>query len=218
MSACCVGNDIVDLADLDGQLKNYDARFVSRVCTKDEMSFLISAEKSEETFWKIWTAKETAFKIYQRLHARARFQPRNFKVNLQSCTVTHAGMETAVAWSITRDYVFCSGRLKANSTAQMISSSISVTKLTDHVPIEELTELELRSAQTPESCSVRILAKNLLAQTLHLNRQDIEIVRRPMRQDWSAPEIRYKGRILNETGLSLTHHGRFQACTISFSQ
>lgn len=217
MKTCWVGNDIVDLTDVDGQLETYGGRFVSRVCTGDEMGFVDSAQNPEEIFWQIWTAKETAFKIYQRLNPGESFKPKYFEVNLLTCLVTHSGCKIEVKWDKTCDYVFCAGHLEKDSVPKKIFSSISALNQIEQNSSIHLTESEQKSAQTPESCAVRILAKTLLSQTLNLDWADTEIIRRPIPHDWAPPEIRYKGRLLDRANLSLTHHGRFFACTISFS-
>jgi phosphopantetheine--protein transferase-like protein len=217
MKTCWVGNDIVDLADPDGQLESYDDRFVSRVCSQDEIDFLDHAEEPESFFWQIWTAKETAFKIYQRLSPRESFQPKHFEVNVDSRVVIHSELRVGVEWMKTREVVFCSGYLKSDNSPRKFSSTVSRMNRFERRPSRQLTEQELKSAQTAESCAVRILAKDILTQTLRLHWENLEIIRPQTDGDWLPPEIIYKGLLLQQTSLSMTHHGRFYACTISSS-
>lgn len=59
-----VGNDIVD-HDLARKLSRWEsARFRHKIFTKSELNFLSNNESDFENIWRLWSMKESAYKIY----------------------------------------------------------------------------------------------------------------------------------------------------------
>ena len=61
-----IGNDIVDLQLARTQSNWQRTRFVEKIFTNEEQDYIRQSENSELEVWKLWTIKESAYKIYNR--------------------------------------------------------------------------------------------------------------------------------------------------------
>ena len=62
-----IGNDIVDLA-LAQKESNWKRKgFLDKIFTQNEQLLLLNAENLEAMVWNLWSRKEAAYKIYNRL-------------------------------------------------------------------------------------------------------------------------------------------------------
>lgn len=60
------GNDIVDLAKAKKESDIFRPRYLEKVCSTDEVDLVLSSNHKFNTFWRIWTMKESAYKAFQR--------------------------------------------------------------------------------------------------------------------------------------------------------
>jgi phosphopantetheinyl transferase (holo-ACP synthase) len=61
-----IGNDIVDLRFAKVQSNWMRPRFVEKICTDTEFTFIHQSINPELEIWKLWSRKEAAYKIYNR--------------------------------------------------------------------------------------------------------------------------------------------------------
>lgn len=61
-----IGNDIVDLAKAKEESNIFRPRYLEKICNAEEIELVLSHLKPIDTFWRIWTMKESAYKAFQR--------------------------------------------------------------------------------------------------------------------------------------------------------
>lgn len=203
-----VGNDIVDLDDEDGRLDSYDTRFAARACHEQEWADLAAAPDRERAFWRLWTAKESAFKLAQRERPELSFRPSRFHVRLSEGLVACDEALFQVRWRETREYILCWAYSMNHEIPSLISSrAASLDDIEESGPAT-LTQREAVHARTRESRAARILAKDLASKLLRLEGSCIEVLQTP-------PQLWYENAPLAHTGISISHHGRYVACAIA---
>lgn len=74
------GNDIVDLNEEKGRSSSFLDRYVQKICTSEEASFLREEKDFEESLWKVWALKESAFKAVNRRDRSRSFRYRELEV------------------------------------------------------------------------------------------------------------------------------------------
>lgn len=100
-----IGNDIVDLAKAKAESNIFRPRYLSKVCNQQEVDLILSNMNSYNTFWRIWTMKESAYKALQRqIRFSSIFNPLAFgcyfedsetgKVNFQEHQLTTTTLQT----------------------------------------------------------------------------------------------------------------------------
>jgi len=74
-----IGNDIIDL-DLAGKESNWQRKgFVDKIFTDREQELIFSHDVPEIMVWMLWSMKESAYKVYNRLTARRAYIPQIFE-------------------------------------------------------------------------------------------------------------------------------------------
>ncbi len=94
-----VGNDVVDLRDSDARSDSLHPRFDARVFTPAERLALERSEDATRQRWRLWSAKEAAYKVARKLDASSTFSPSRFEVELDGDargTVCYRGRRFAV--------------------------------------------------------------------------------------------------------------------------
>lgn len=77
-----IGNDIVDLKTA-AQESNWQRKgFLEKLFTPDEQLHIWRNNNPEQTLWRFWTMKESAYKIYTRVNGRRFFAPHLFSCKL----------------------------------------------------------------------------------------------------------------------------------------
>ncbi|MCG9972355.1 4'-phosphopantetheinyl transferase family protein [Christiangramia crocea] len=61
-----IGNDIIDLKVSLPERKSENSRFMDKVFSKKERSFIENSEDGEMILWLMWSMKEAAYKAHQR--------------------------------------------------------------------------------------------------------------------------------------------------------
>jgi phosphopantetheinyl transferase (holo-ACP synthase) len=70
-----IGNDIVDLAKAKKDSNWKRAGFLDKLFTKNEQELILSAVNPELVVWNLWSRKEAAYKIYNRITRIRAFIP-----------------------------------------------------------------------------------------------------------------------------------------------
>jgi phosphopantetheinyl transferase (holo-ACP synthase) len=186
-----LGNDVVDLSDPE-TLGPRHARFDARVFTREERAALAAAPDPERLRWRLWAAKEAAYKCLKKLAPETRFSPARFAVRLDgetSGTVEAGGRRLRVA-------LFREG------------DALHAVASDESDPGAALIALAERSGEEDASRAVRALAREAAAAELGCRPEELSIEREGRR-----PRLRRRGG-LPELDLSLSHHGRFLAAAL----
>ncbi len=74
-----IGNDVIDLRAVPNKRIVLEKRRLEKLCTSDEIRFILQSENPNETFWNIWTKKEACYKAYQRINYIHSFCPQQIE-------------------------------------------------------------------------------------------------------------------------------------------
>ncbi|MEZ4332319.1 MAG: 4'-phosphopantetheinyl transferase superfamily protein [Myxococcota bacterium] len=223
-----LGNDVVDLADVDARPETFRRRFDERVFTEEERRALADDPSPHPLRWAHWAAKEAAYKclrqgdprfVFSPIRLEARFEP----AERASSSALFPFAASGAAW--TRR-----GALRVVDDERLLERAASRPG-----PVE----LELRAFATPElvhvvaqpagrdgsdvtlavetladsveeaSLAVRRLARREAARLLAVQPARVTIGRRGR-----IPILELDG-VERPVALSLSHHGRFIACALA---
>jgi len=76
------GNDIVDIKQAAAESNWKRKGFLEKIFTRHEQEYIGQSSLPEEMVWKLWSMKESAYKIYTRQYGGRFFGPKKF-----NCTV-----------------------------------------------------------------------------------------------------------------------------------
>jgi phosphopantetheinyl transferase (holo-ACP synthase) len=74
-----IGNDIVDLSAVQCTSRSLDDRFLDKICSEKEQEIIRHSSRPEEKLWRLWSMKESAYKIFVRKHKRLFYNPLKFQ-------------------------------------------------------------------------------------------------------------------------------------------
>ncbi|MGL2964153.1 4'-phosphopantetheinyl transferase family protein [Flavobacterium sp. RSB2_4_14] len=99
-----IGNDIVDLA-LAHQESNWQRKgFLDKLFTAHEQQLILSFNNTELMVWNLWSRKEAAYKIYNRMSGQRVFNPIQFECDDDK--VLFGDLVYYTQTQITSDYVY----------------------------------------------------------------------------------------------------------------
>ena len=75
-----VGNDVVDLCDPDADFASFSPRFDERVFAPSERRCIATSADPESCRWRMWSAKEAAYKAVRKTDPTVVFSPRRLEV------------------------------------------------------------------------------------------------------------------------------------------
>ena len=183
-----VGNDVVDLRDREAAAATQSRRFDERVFCVEELATL---EDARDRRWKLWAAKEAAFKIAVKQDPATVFSPSRFRVRLEA--EAELGVVTWEAGAVPVRIGIEAGAVHAVATT------------TSNFLVTGLERLDARVRSGPEakilSEAVRSLAVGRLAVVFGVDEAAIEI-----RKQGRIPEI-FVADVRAPADLSLSHHG-----------
>jgi phosphopantetheine--protein transferase-like protein len=205
-----LGNDVVDLADPEADLRELHPRFAERVFTATERDALAACQRSPAEadaarrtvlHWAFWAAKESAYKALKRLVPETVFAPREFEVTLPSVPPAD-GVGAAAGWVVHRGRRLSLEVRRSDEGLHAVAACAGTA--------ETGIAWKLETAAGDPGDAVRRLAVREIATALDLDPAALSIVLRP-------PVVMHEGRPL-EVDLSLAHHGRFVAFACALPQ
>ncbi len=186
-----IGNDVVDLFDRDADISSYRRGFDQRVFTRCERRLIRLAGEPARQRWRLWAAKEAAFKAARRCDLSTVFSPSAFSVELGDEAeglrgiVDHAGTRYRVLFEESQRWIHAVALLQS----RVVDSIVAAVSRRD--------DLDARC----ESLDVRALAREHVADRIGVRPQELHI-----RREGRIPWFWLRGRRL-EMGLSLSHSG-----------
>jgi phosphopantetheinyl transferase (holo-ACP synthase) len=84
-----LGNDIVDLNHLPDQVRSLSKPYLNKICSDLEIDKILNSENPNLSLWRIWTMKESAYKIAMKLGAKRAFNPKKFETFLVDARSGH---------------------------------------------------------------------------------------------------------------------------------
>jgi hypothetical protein len=199
-----VGNDVVDLLDPDVDPSTLHLGFDGRVFCRDELESLEASLNQVCERWRLWAAKEAAYKLVRKLWPRAVFSPSRFVVALAADaggdrdtatgSVCHSGDRCHVSVVRSRGAIHAIATPDVPGGSQIVHG---VRRLEPH-------ELDPRDPEALGRAARRLCCETL-APRLGAAVEHLEVLRRGR-----IPELWLRGVRLG-LDLSLSHHGSLVA-------
>lgn len=212
-----VGNDVVDLRDPDADPATLNPGFDRRVFAKAELLQLAESADPVARRWKLWAAKESAYKALVRRAPNTVFSPIRFRVALERVRCeqhTQVGLVHSdggicrVHISLRDGAVHAIARTVVSSDDYLPGYLPDLPDyLPDHLPDDVLHDFARVESDRPEMLShaVRRLARRAIGARLGCGDLALEIGR-----EGRIPLLLLDGE-RQHADLSLSHHGRVVA-------
>ena len=189
-----IGNDIVDLglAMKEGTWKR--PGFQKKVFAVEEQKLIAHSSKAFLLIWRLWSMKESAYKLYIRLGGKRFFNPSKLVCKVESKTRGSVRVDDQVFTTsslIEDDYVFSTAAIKATQPFQS-----QVIEL-------QSSNYEIQSRDTKSGALTQV------AKQRSFNLEAMEIRKSPS----GVPEAFHQGLKI-PIDLSLSHHGKFGVFSI----
>ena len=190
------GNDIVDIATAAVESNWKRKGFIEKVFTHQEQEYISHSANPEQMVWRLWTMKESAYKIYI-----SQFGGRFFAPQKLSCTIISD----------------TEGTVEINNSSYHSISTInknyiySITKTAD----ADFNNTTNCCFQIPETDidNQQFIYQKIIAKFTSSNtpgKQKLSIVK----NEFGVPYL-YCSFNKTKTPVSITHHGRYAAFTIN---
>lgn len=218
-----LGNDVVDLEDVDARPETFHRRFEARVFADEERRAIAADEDPQACRWAHWGAKEAAYKLARQLDPGFVFSPVKLVAHFEPRVETRAsqegsdtpGFEVSRGARVQRER---RGRLTLTAGPGEAAMSVELRSFesgdfvhvvalpagSDWAAVAMSVDALGEGAQEP-GVAVRQLALRAIARELGVDPARLSIGRRGR-----IPTVELDGRT-TKLALSLSHHGRFVA-------
>ncbi len=218
-----LGNDVVDLLDVDARPETFHRRFDTRVFAAEERRAIATDDRPPALRWAHWGAKEAAYKLARQLDPQFVFSPARLVARFEPASRTPEGsferrgrLELAsgpqgrvqaidLKSFETREYVHVVALVAGSDWSAVV---MAVEPLLSHLSESEASHSE------DASLAVRRLALREIGRELGLAAGRLSIGRLSIGREGRIPTVELDGRATN-FALSLSHHGRFVAFAFS---
>lgn len=180
-------------------------RFIQRVCDASEVHCVFSTPDWLETLWKLWAAKEAAYKAIVKRYPDTPFVHRDFKVDVETRTVQYREFLIHVRWQKYKHSIHCLAVFgDGEETLQWVKWKAL-----------RLRNWEMNPGE--DSRRSRAIALDLLSDlTPGGERQDEQVeIKRITHPNRQSPPRFYRGtHPLEDFDLSLSHDGRYISAAV----
>ncbi len=189
-----IGNDIVDLKQAASESNWQRKGFVTKIFTQTEQEYIRLAKNKLATLWRLWSMKESAYKINVQQTGKRFFNPKKLQCTFFNDTkgkvVTNTHHYYTVS-DVNTAYIYTEASIKHNENTKSTCFKIkNNTYQTQHI-----------------SCYNRL--KSEVSKALKLEQNHITIEK----NSFGVPKLFYNKIPLN-LFLSITHHGSYGAYVI----
>lgn len=188
-----IGNDIIDLEVAKHNSRWEEQRFLDKLFSSEEQNFILSDENRFQNIWRLWSMKESAYKIVSKLDGIVRFNPKDFE-----CYITNS-TDGQVIFRNT-----CFSTLSETDPKFIYTDAFLNTECTS-----EVFHLQHSDAKSQHE-KMNQYASQIFSGLTEISQDIIEI-----RKDTSGVPYFYVDGILQKEQLSITHHGHFGALAIA---
>ena len=190
------GNDIVDITTATAESNWRRKGFLQKIFTPKEQLYIMQATLPDEMVWKLWSMKESAYKIYMRQTGERFFAPHKFSCTLVTQTTGRVDINDIsykTISSINKDFIYSIARSASSPNAPFINYCFLL-------PQNEYAEQQkfIYNKLIASYSSTSLLQKNKLIIIKDRN---------------NIPFLSCKGKKI-KIPVSITHHGRYAAFTI----
>lgn len=225
MQVISLGNDIVDLADPDTVDLSQNSKFLKRVYADSELDAAQALAETDRSrlLWKLWAAKEAAYKAVKRMRPDVFFSPRSFCYSPNPDKIIFQDICCMLEFVETGDYLHASALVYDAEKDVLLSGSGSVSGFVGHPGIQldigsfdeirkAVSEHHITPAESysAESALCRTFAAMQIAR--RWNTPGVRLVKVPDTRS-GIPQIYLDDRPTSHL-VSTSHHGRF--CSVLF--
>jgi len=191
------GNDIVDLKTAAAESNWKRKGFIEKIFTLQEQQYILDAAVPDEMVWKLWSMKESAYKIYTRQFGGRFFAPLACKCQLLteftgSVEINNITCQTTT--NITKNYIYSIARSANPAGTEFINCCFPLT-LSANSNLQEYMYKKISA----HYALVNALAEKNFA----------------VRKDENRIPFLYCKLNKQVVPVSITHHGRYAAFTIN---
>ncbi|MEM9176449.1 MAG: 4'-phosphopantetheinyl transferase superfamily protein [Myxococcota bacterium] len=212
-----IGNDVVDLEDLDARPETYRPRFDERVFDPAERRSIAKDADPHLRRWAHWAAKEAGYKLGRQADDTFVFTPSRLVARFESIDAEEGG-RTIRKGQLALPRALAPGlghlELRSDETAERVHV-LAAPPGADWDAI--VAAIDVREDEDDPSERVRALARFTIARDLGIEETRVEIGRRGDPRAGGAAKIPTALIDGSRSGLvlSLSHHGRFVACAMT---
>jgi phosphopantetheinyl transferase (holo-ACP synthase) len=188
-----IGNDIVDLTEAKKKSNWKRPGFLDKLFTFHEQQLIQNSDNKFRMVWRLWSMKESAYKLYTQLHPSRFYNPRQFE-----CEISDS--EGIVSYKDFTCYT------KTKNTSQYI---ISEARLVAMGMISECIELN-ESSPKHQSDEVKSTLLSKIAEQFTILKTDLKLIK----SEFGIPSVYQNSKKLN-IRISISHHGNYGAYGIS---
>lgn len=190
------GNDIVDIATAVAE-SNWERKgFLDKIFTPQEQQYIYNASIPGQMVWRLWSMKESAYKIYTRQHGGRFFTPQKLSCTLLSETtglvIIHNNNYQTIT-SSTKDYIYSIARAEEGKV-DFLNACFSIPPQF-HITQQEFIYKKLVTSYADisgdDAANLTILKDKKNIPFLYCKKEKIKIP------------------------VSITHHGNYAAFTIN---
>lgn len=188
-----VGNDIIDIAETRRSNNWERPGFLLKVFSPKEQELISDSSNPFATVWRLWSMKESAYKVFIQAGGERFFNPAKIECTLDSLEkgrVDIGEMAIQTKTSINPDYIFTS----ASMSGLDFENQIFQLTARDHAFQSKFMKKKVLNAFAE--------SKGLDADTLEIHKTHSGV-----------PKLHYRNEAIN-CSLSITHHGLYGAYSI----
>ncbi len=187
-----VGNDIIDVKKVRQEIRYKDPRFIDKLFTTAEQFYIKQSRDSILMLWRLWSIKESAYKLFIQNGGGRFFNPKKISCVLDG-NHSIASINTfkcKVTTRISSDYIF----------SHTVTNSNNV--ISKQVHIESTNQRE-------QSKELYFLLKKEISERLKANMSDISL-----KKNTIGVPLLYLNKTQLNCSVSLSHHGNYGAYSI----
>lgn len=132
-----LGNDIIDWQSAKTQQHKLEQRCLEKLFNPSEIDYILLHDFPLLVFWKLWAAKEAAYKAWQRkLNVEPIFNPITFKINSFNETkviVNKNPYKYFVSIKTTSDFIYASIKSKPNLISKIFKTRDEYSNFLKHL-------------------------------------------------------------------------------------
>lgn len=190
------GNDIVDMATAAAESNWMRKGFLEKIFTPPEQQYIREASAPEEMVWRLWSMKESAYKVYTRQYGGRFFAPQ--KIN---CTILSRS----------------AGKVEINNVTYHTTTNINKKYIYSIATAAEpgrhsLLNCCFKLTETGFGTQQQYIYKRMISQYAVVSgkeKKEIEIIKDP-----NGIPFLYCRQVKQRIPVSITHHGNYAAFTI----
>lgn len=188
-----IGNDIVDLKEARQKSNWQRSGFLEKLFTFNEQQLIQNSDNSFLMVWRLWSMKESAYKLYTQLHPSRFFNPKQFEceINDSEALVSYKDFSCYIKTKMTSQYIISEARLVV---MDMISESIKMDN----------------SSPKHQSDTSKDILLSKISERFQILKKELKIVK----SEFGIPSVYQNSKKLNMS-ISISHHGNYGAYAIS---